>query len=59
MSSVNTDSNIISTVLDRLQNLEPDKYIIAFGPGGKQFIGTPNGYSARVVLAYMADYLTD
>jgi methylenetetrahydrofolate dehydrogenase (NADP+)/methenyltetrahydrofolate cyclohydrolase/formyltetrahydrofolate synthetase len=59
MSSVNTNSNIISTVLDRLQNLEPDKYIIAFGPNGKQFIGTPNGYSAQVILAYMADCLTD
>lgn len=32
--------------LNSLQKLGPDEYIIAFGPEGRQFCGTPNGYSA-------------
>ncbi|KAF1950627.1 hypothetical protein CC80DRAFT_509566 [Byssothecium circinans] len=35
-----------STVLSRLEPLGPDQYFIAFGPEGRQFCGTPNGYSA-------------
>jgi hypothetical protein len=46
MSSVLPDTAIISAALDRLEPLEPDKYIIAFGSYSEQFIGTPNGYKA-------------
>ena len=46
MASVTTDATLISTVLDRLERLDANTYTIAFGPGGKQFLGTPNGYSA-------------
>ncbi|KAF1848906.1 uncharacterized protein K460DRAFT_304513 [Cucurbitaria berberidis CBS 394.84] len=40
------DVVVIATALTRLENLAADEYIIAFGPDGKQFCGTPNGYSA-------------
>jgi hypothetical protein len=46
MASFNTDTSLTSAVLSRLENLQIDEYIIAFGPHGQQFIGTPNGYSA-------------
>jgi hypothetical protein len=49
----------MATALSRLENLQPDKYIIAFGPGGKQFIGSPNGYSAYVLLVHVSLTLTD
>jgi hypothetical protein len=51
MAPLNTNASLISTVLSPLENLKTDEYIIAFGAHGKQFIGTPNGYSAYVVLA--------
>jgi hypothetical protein len=50
MTSLETDAITISTVLNRLENLETDTYIIAFGPKDKQFIATPNGYAAYVFL---------
>ncbi|KAJ4991584.1 hypothetical protein SVAN01_02965 [Stagonosporopsis vannaccii] len=35
-----------TAALDRLDKLDPDQYIVAFGPNGRQFLATPNGYSA-------------
>ncbi|KAH7082588.1 hypothetical protein BKA63DRAFT_134863 [Paraphoma chrysanthemicola] len=46
MSDINTNAELISSILEPLQKLQNDEYFIAFGPRGKQFIGTPNGYSA-------------
>jgi hypothetical protein len=40
------DAVINAIALNRLDNLKPDEYIIALGPDGRQFLGTPNGYSA-------------
>jgi hypothetical protein len=40
------DSVINSIALNRLDNLDVDEYIIALGPDSRQFLGTPNGYSA-------------
>ncbi|KAF2683020.1 hypothetical protein K458DRAFT_369169 [Lentithecium fluviatile CBS 122367] len=37
----------ISSALTQLEPLGADEYFIAFGPAGRQFCGTPNGYSAR------------
>jgi|TARA_R110002003_G_scaffold117_23_gene10509 hypothetical protein len=51
MSSIKTDANTISSVLERLGKLQNNQYIVAFGPNGKQFIGTPNGYSAYDLVA--------
>jgi hypothetical protein len=59
MSTTREDANRVSTALARLEKLQPDKYIIAFGPGGKQFIGSPNGYSAYVHLFKALLKLTD
>lgn len=39
-------TTIISNLLDRLEPLEPNNYIIALGKGSLQFIGSPNGYKA-------------
>jgi len=36
----------ISEALSTLQPLATDKYFFAFGVDGRQFCGTPNGYSA-------------
>ncbi|KAF2871644.1 hypothetical protein BDV95DRAFT_607066 [Massariosphaeria phaeospora] len=36
----------ISDALSALQPLERDEYVVAFGPGDRQFCGTPYGYSA-------------
>jgi hypothetical protein len=36
----------ISEALTALEPLGPDEYFVAFGTGGRQFCGTPNGYSA-------------
>jgi hypothetical protein len=44
--SINTNADLIATVLSRLENPAADEYFIAFGPAGRQFIGTPNGYTA-------------
>jgi hypothetical protein len=46
MSAVNTDIDLISQILEPLERCGPDEYLIAFGPDSKQFVGTPNGYSA-------------
>jgi hypothetical protein len=43
---VSPDEAVVSTALDRLEKLGTDEYIIAFGPNGRQFFATPNGYSA-------------
>jgi methylenetetrahydrofolate dehydrogenase (NADP+)/methenyltetrahydrofolate cyclohydrolase/formyltetrahydrofolate synthetase len=40
------DAVMVSTALGRLEKLRTDEYIIAFGPNGRQFFATPNGYSA-------------
>jgi hypothetical protein len=45
MSST-TDPAIIASALNRLEKLPADHYIIALGPDGQQFLGTPNGYFA-------------
>jgi hypothetical protein len=36
----------ISQALTMLEPLGADEYFVAFGTGGRQFCGTPNGYSA-------------
>ena len=36
----------IKFVLDRLRPLAPDNYVFAFGPEGRHFFATPNGYAA-------------
>jgi hypothetical protein len=43
---VDSDPVLISMALDSLQNLNANNYLIVFGPDGKQFLATPNGYSA-------------
>lgn len=37
---------MVSAALGRLEKPKTDEYIIAFGPNGRQFFATPNGYSA-------------
>jgi methylenetetrahydrofolate dehydrogenase (NADP+)/methenyltetrahydrofolate cyclohydrolase/formyltetrahydrofolate synthetase len=44
MAFVNTDSGLLATILNRLEPLDDD-YVLAFGPEGKQFFATPNGYT--------------
>ena len=47
MAAVETsDADLVSTALGRLDTPAIDNYIVAFGPNGRQFIATPNGYSA-------------
>ncbi|KAJ4337780.1 hypothetical protein N0V95_008238 [Ascochyta clinopodiicola] len=49
-----------TTALDRLDKLGTDEYIIAFGPNGRQFFATPNGYSAtQLPLEVLADLSTE
>lgn len=36
----------VAAALDQLDKLDPDTYIVAFGPNGRQFLATPNGYCA-------------
>lgn len=43
------DAIMVATALDRLKKLSTDEYIIAFGPNGRQFFASPNGYSACVL----------
>jgi hypothetical protein len=46
MSFISSDAIINNAALTRLDVLDADKYIIALGPDGRQFLGTPNGYIA-------------
>jgi len=46
MASVTTDPDLISTILNRLEPLMADDYVLAFGPEGRHFFATPNGYAA-------------
>jgi hypothetical protein len=46
MSSINTDTNLITSALSRLKHLDIDQYIIALGPENRQFFATCDGYSA-------------
>lgn len=47
MAEVETsEAGLVSTALGRLETPATDNYIVAFGPNGRQFIATPNGYSA-------------
>jgi hypothetical protein len=46
ISFVDTDPVLISMALDRVENVSADNYLIVFGPEGKQFVATPNGYAA-------------
>lgn len=46
MSSINTDTNLITNALSRLKRLDVNQYIIALGPDNRQFVATCNGYSA-------------
>jgi hypothetical protein len=47
MAEVETsNAELVSTALDRLEIPSIDNYIVAFAPNGRQFIATPNGYSA-------------
>lgn len=46
MASFETDPAMISYLLSRPEKLGRDEYIVAFGPDGRQFIGTPRGYAA-------------
>lgn len=40
------DAVSVAATLGGLKHLSTDEYIIAFGPSGRQFFATPNGYSA-------------
>lgn len=46
MSNPSPDDVMVSTALDSLEKPHTDQYIIAFGPNGRQFFATPNGYAA-------------
>ena len=46
MSSDLLVTGLIALALDKLEHLEPDKYIIAVGPGNEAFIAAPSGYKA-------------
>ncbi|KZM27371.1 uncharacterized protein EKO05_0010475 [Ascochyta rabiei] len=49
----------IATALGRLDKLKTDEYITAFGPDGRQFFATPNGYSAtQLPVEVLADLTT-
>ncbi|KAH7383835.1 hypothetical protein BKA66DRAFT_529275 [Pyrenochaeta sp. MPI-SDFR-AT-0127] len=48
-SAESPDLVVFSAVLDRLECLPADKYIVAFGPYGRQFCATPNGYSGTQI----------
>ncbi|KAH6621807.1 hypothetical protein C7974DRAFT_425580 [Boeremia exigua] len=52
------DAAQVSTSLDNLEKLSTDEYIIAFGPNGRHFFATPNGYSASQLPMRVVDYLT-
>jgi hypothetical protein len=43
----------ISAALSQLDALDADEYFIAFDPLGRQFCGTPHGYSAYVLSAHL------
>jgi hypothetical protein len=44
--SCNTDADLIAKTLTRLERPTINEYLVAFGPENKQFLATPNGYSA-------------
>jgi hypothetical protein len=46
MASTSSDTITNNAALNRLDVLDANQYIIALGPAGRQFLGTPNGYSA-------------
>jgi methylenetetrahydrofolate dehydrogenase (NADP+)/methenyltetrahydrofolate cyclohydrolase/formyltetrahydrofolate synthetase len=46
MSSTSPDTVIIAAMLDRLEPLAPNEYIVALSRGSDQFIATPNGYTS-------------
>jgi hypothetical protein len=46
MFSLRANANHIPLILSPLEKFETDKYLIAFGPDSKQFVATPNGYTA-------------
>jgi len=46
MTNRSPDDVMASTALARLQKPSIDEYVIAFGPNGRQFFATPNGYAA-------------
>ncbi|KAH8723434.1 hypothetical protein GQ44DRAFT_313788 [Phaeosphaeriaceae sp. PMI808] len=46
MSYRNSGSVLTPFELNSLEKRKADDYIVAFGPNGRQLIGTPNGYSA-------------
>ncbi|KAF9697563.1 hypothetical protein EKO04_004183 [Ascochyta lentis] len=48
-----------TTALSRLEKLGTDEYIIAFGPNGRQFFATPNGYSATQLPLKVLHDLSD
>ena len=48
MTNLSPDDVMASTALARLQTPSTDEYVIAFGPNGRQFFATPNGYAALV-----------
>jgi hypothetical protein len=43
---MSSDTIFNNAALKKLDVLDADKYIIALGPDGRQFLGTPNGYIA-------------
>ncbi|KAJ4372999.1 hypothetical protein N0V83_003290 [Neocucurbitaria cava] len=55
MSSPERTAVQFESALDQLEELRPDEYIIAFGPNGEQFCGTPNGYSATSLPGIVLD----
>lgn len=44
------DAVTVATALGCLEKPSADEYIVAFGPNGRSFFATPNGYSAYDTL---------
>ncbi|KAF3032915.1 hypothetical protein E8E12_003440 [Didymella heteroderae] len=47
---------MVSTALASLEKLSTDQYVIAFGPGGRQFFATPNDYAAVQLPMEVLDF---
>ncbi|KAF2787377.1 hypothetical protein K505DRAFT_288078 [Melanomma pulvis-pyrius CBS 109.77] len=55
--AVSAKEKDMSADLAALEPIGPDEYFVAFGTDGRQFCGTPNGYSAVHLPAKVVEYL--
>lgn len=46
MADVNSNPGLLASILDRLEPLPADNYVLAFGPDNNVFYATPSGYAA-------------